>query len=181
MKFVKYLVFTFAIFCAIAFFLPKDRYVSRSIEIEKEIEVVFDQVNTLKNWENWSAWSVSDSNTVYQYSKQESGKNAWQSWSSQTMGEGKLTILESKNNQLIETSLDFYEQGKGAGKWEFSQRKGITTVIWTYHANMGYNPLARWIGLFIDGMLGQSLEQSLQSLQNFCQSKSLDQNLDIEL
>lgn len=181
MKFVKYLVFTFAIFCAVAFLLPKDRYVSRSIEIEKDVEVVFDQVNTLKNWENWSAWSVSDSNTVYQYSKKESGKDAWQTWSSQTIGEGKLTIVESKNNQLIETSLDFYDQGKGAGKWEFSQRKGITTVTWTYHANMGYNPLARWIGLFINDMLGQSLEQSLQSLQTFCQSKLLDEPLDKEL
>jgi hypothetical protein len=177
MKFIKYLVFTFALFCVIAFILPKDKYVIRTVEIEQEIDFVFDQVNTLKNWENWSAWSKSDTSALYTYSEKESGKGAWQEWKSNMTGEGKLTIVESKNNQLIKTKLDFYDQGEGDGKWEFSSRKGITTVSWTYHADLGYNPLARWIGLFLDSMLGQSLEQSLQSLKTYCQNTVLEKTL----
>jgi hypothetical protein len=181
MKFVKYLVFTFAIFCVIAFLLPKDKYVNRTIEINQEIDFVFDQVNTLKNWENWSAWSKSDTSALYTYSKKTSGIGAWQEWKSNVIGEGKLTIVESKNNQLITTNLDFYNQGEGDEKWEFSSRKGITTVSWTYHADLGYNPLARWIGLFLDSMLGQSLDQSLQSLKTYCQNAIIEQKIDVEI
>ena len=179
MKFLKYLVFFFAILCAIAFLLPKDKYISRSVEIDQEIDLVFNQVNTLKNWENWSAWSLNDSSATYEYSTTpSSGKGAWQRWKSNTTGEGKLTIVESDKNKLIKTHLEFYEQGEGAGEWNFSFNNGKSSVEWTYHADLRYNPLARWIGLFLDSMLGQSLEQSLNSLQNYCQNTELDKILE---
>jgi hypothetical protein len=43
---------------------------------------------------------------------------------------------------------------------------------------MGYNPLARWIGLFINDSLEQSLQISLEKLKEICQEKSLEQTLE---
>lgn len=37
----------------VAFFLPSKAYVERSIVINAVPRIVFDQVNTLKNWEKW--------------------------------------------------------------------------------------------------------------------------------
>jgi hypothetical protein len=177
MKFLKYIVFFFAGLCAIAFLLPKQVEVNRTIVIQAETEIVFDQVDELKNWENWSVWNVTDSNTVFQYSKNSKGIGAWYSWKSKAMGEGKLTIIKSQKNKQINTELDFYEQGKGAGKWIFTNQNDQTKVSWTYFANLGYNPLARWIGLLaLDSMIGQSLDQSLQSLKTYCQNTELEKN-----
>ena len=178
MKVLKYIVFIFAAFCAVSFLFPKDIEVSRSIDIDQDIEFVFDQVNTLKNWESWSGWKELDTLASLEYSSKESGKGAWQTWNSPTAGERKITIVKSIANKQIETSIDFYEQGRDSGKWAFSHKNGTTTVSWTYHVNMGYNPLARWIGLFIKDSLEQSLQISLEKLKEICQEKSLEQTLE---
>jgi hypothetical protein len=37
--------------------------------------------------------------------------------------------------------------------------------------DMGYNPLARWMGLLMDGMLGPQLETGLSNMKIFLESK----------
>jgi hypothetical protein len=39
-----------------------------------------------------------------------------------------------------------------------------TKVRWTGHFSMGNNPMSRWFGLFLDGMIGKDYEKGLADL-----------------
>ena len=54
MKALKVLIIVLATLCGIAFLLPKDFSVTRTIEINACVADVFKQANTLTNWSNWS-------------------------------------------------------------------------------------------------------------------------------
>ena len=180
MKVFRVIIFLFAALCGLAFLLPKEVAVTRTVEVDATQEMVFDQVNTLSNWENGSVWNQVDSAAVYTYSEQNSGKNAWYTWEGELVGKGKLTIIESIENRTIKTELDFYERGKGSGQWKFTQKNRKTEVSWTYFADLGYNPLARWVGLTLDSMLGSSLEMSLQNLSDYCKKQDDENQNQIE-
>lgn len=80
MKFIKVLVVIIAVLCGVAFLLPREVAIVRTTNIEADVNTVFDQVNTLKNWENWSAWYAMEPTATYSYSEQASGADAWYSW-----------------------------------------------------------------------------------------------------
>ena len=159
MKALKVLIIILAAFCGIAFLLPKDFTVTRSIEINTSIADVFEQVNTLSNWVNWSAWHEMDPNTSYTYSTLDAGVGASYSFDGdpELIGAGSLTILESATNESIYTEVVFLkdgvENGRGNGKWSFTEKNGVTQVSWSFLGDMGNNPVARWIGLMMDSML----------------------------
>ena len=73
MKALKVLIIILASFCGIAFLLPRDFTVTRTIEINASISDVFEQANTLSNWVNWSAWHKMDPNANYTYSNPDKG------------------------------------------------------------------------------------------------------------
>jgi hypothetical protein len=166
-KVFKFIIFFFASLCIIAFLLPKEIEVTRSIEIAASESEVFEQINTFKNWENFSVWHLMDTTATFTYSEQESGKDSWHTWQGELIGEGKYTITESIPYKSIKTELDFYEQGNGKEEWTLTYKGQSTIVSVTNFVDLGFNPLARWIGLTMDNMLGSSLELSLQNLSDY--------------
>ena len=176
MKALKVLVIILATFCGIAYLLPKDVVISRTTEINATIDVVFDQANTLNNWTNWSAWHAMDTNAIYTYSNPDFGTGATYSWigDPELVGEGELTILESVTNKSMRTEIVFYkegeENGRGNGEWVFSEENGMTAVSWSFLGDLGYNPVARWFGLFMESMLGPQLETGLGNMKNYLES-----------
>ncbi|MBC8464463.1 MAG: SRPBCC family protein [Bacteroidetes bacterium] len=176
MKALKVLIIILALFCGAAYLLPKDIVVSRTIKINTSVEAAYEQANTLNNWANWSAWHAADTNAVYTYSNPDSGAGASYSWigDPELVGEGKLTILESVTNKSMRTEVIFYkegeENGRGNGEWTFTEDNGATTVSWAFLGDLGYNPVARWFGLFMDSMLGPQLETGLNNMKNYLES-----------
>ncbi len=58
----------------VGFFLPRKTHVERSAEISASPEVVYDQVNNLKNWVTWSPWHHLDPKMKMEYFGPESGQ-----------------------------------------------------------------------------------------------------------
>ena len=131
MKALKVLIIILASFCGIAFLLPRDFTVTRTIEINASISDVFEQANTLSNWVNWSAWHKMDPNANYTYSNPDKGEGASYSFDGdpELIGAGSLTILESTENKSIRTEIVFLkegeENGRGNGEWAFTEKKWI--------------------------------------------------------
>ena len=181
MKALKVLIIIFATFCGVAFLLPKEITVARNIEINASKADVYDQANTLSNWANWSAWHKMDPNANYTYSTPDSGTGASNSWEGnpELTGEGSLTILESIINESIRTELVFLKKGKengrGNGEWVFTEENGVTQVSWSFTSDMGKNPVARWIGLMMDSMLGPQLETGLSNMKEYLENISAEE------
>lgn len=176
MKALKVLIIILAAFCGIAFLLPKDFTVTRTIEITASVVDVFEQVNSLSNWANWSAWHQMDPDANYTYSTPDTGAGASYSFDGdpELVGAGELTILESISNESIFTEVVFLtdgvENGRGNGEWAFTEENGVTQLSWSFLGDMGNNPVARWIGLMMDGMLGPQLETGLSNMKEYLES-----------
>jgi hypothetical protein len=152
---------------AIAFLLPREIMVERSALIIAPQEVVFEQVNVLRNWEKWSPWHEIDPDMVITYEGPEMGAGASYSWSSEDprAGKGKLTITESIPYSLIKTKLDFMEQGTANAEYRFLADEGGTLMTWSMRSDMGNNPIGRYMGLFMDKWLGNDFEKGMAKLQ----------------
>lgn len=160
------------LYLLISLFLPGTIKVERSITINAPASVVFEQINTLKNWKGWSYWDNIDSAMKSEYSGAESGLTAKHSWEStnENVGKGSLTIVESKPDSLVVTELSFEGMGTSIGGWKIKDTVG--GVIVTTYMNMEMGLFGRiFPGLMMDSWLGVDFEKSLTSLKKVSESQ----------
>ncbi|WP_430972409.1 SRPBCC family protein [Sunxiuqinia rutila] len=151
----------------IAFFLPREVHVERTASIQAPAKVVFNQVNNLRSWDKWAVWNQMDPDMKVDYKNRGIGKGAAYSWESENpnLGAGTMTITESVPYDSIATTMNFMEEGLSTGYFLFDESGQTTTVTWAFDTDLGYNPIARWMGLLFDSMIGPDFEQGLQNLK----------------
>lgn len=159
------LLILIALLAIIGFFLPGTCHVERSIVINTPARVPFALVNDLTEWKKWSAWHKMDPNTKYGFSTPPSGTNAWFSWESEVTGKGKMTLTDVKEFEYIKAKLEFDGYDPSGADFFFKEENGSTTVTWTMDSDMGNNPFARWMSLFMDKMIGADYEKGLAGLK----------------
>lgn len=175
LKIIGIVLLVFVIlFFGIAFFLPSEVHVERSKVIPAKAEVVFTQINDLQKWEDWSPWHKMDPDMQITYGDSKAGVGAWYSWTSETLGDGKLTITESRPYEYIETDLDFMEEGTAIGYYRFEPQNGGTKVVWGMDSDMGSGAVGKYMGLMMDGMVGSSFEEGLANLEELVKDLPAD-------
>ncbi len=125
-------------------------------------------MNDLHNWEAWSPWAKLDPAARQTYDGPPAGVGAAFAWSgNMQVGEGRMTITESRPNELVRLRLDFVKPFKGTNTAEFTfQPDGDQTgVTWAMTGTRTFIPKA--IGLFVscDKMLGGFFEKGLVQLK----------------
>jgi effector-binding domain-containing protein len=158
-------------------------HVERSRVINAPKEVLFEEVNTLKNWEKWSPWHRLDPNMKLKYNEIPSGEGATYSWTSENknVGNGKLTIEKSYPYDSIAVGMDFMENGKGSANYYFRPEGDAVNVIWTMDSDLD-NPMMKIFGLFMDKLIGPDFERGLKQLDSVATSEknTADGQLKIE-
>lgn len=159
------------ILIVVTFLLPSKTEMERSKLIEAPQEMLFEQVNNLKNWSAWSPWHQLDPDMKVDYSSDNpTGEGAWYSWEgNQDVGSGKLTILESDPTNRIRTEMLFMDSEDPAfSNWIFEETDNGTKVTWTFDAEM--SGAGKWFGLMMESFLGPSYEQGLNNLDSVATS-----------
>lgn len=156
----------------VSLFLPSKVNVERSIVINTTADVPFDLINDLKKWEGWSPWHGIDPKAVWEFSENAVGADAWYTWKSEhpNVGNGKLTITESKPHELIVTKLEFEDMSPSIARYIFTKEGEGTKVTWTLESDMGMNPIGKIFGLFMDKMIGPDYEKGLAGLKKLSES-----------
>ena len=173
MKFIKWFLIVVALLlvtlAVIGFFLPKVAHVERSITINASRDAVFAQVNSFKNFNQWSPWFDKDPNANYQYSGPESGVGNSMSWNSdkKEVGKGSQEIVESQYPSHVKAKLLFGDDpNPGYATYTIEEiTYNQTKITWSFDADFGNNVVGRYFGLMMDGMLGPDYEKGLQSLK----------------
>jgi ribosome-associated toxin RatA of RatAB toxin-antitoxin module len=145
--------------------LPKDFHVERSIEIDASPEVVFDRVNSLRQWDGWSPWIAKDPTIENTYTGPEAGVGARVAWTSEKSGNGTQTITLSERPNRIETALDFGEMGKPNAYWEFEPLGDGVRVTWGLDGTAS-GLLGGYFAKMMDGWVGAEYEDGLVRLKN---------------
>lgn len=146
---------------------PAEFRVTRTAMINAPADAVFAQVNDLPAWQAWSPWAKRDPNIKNTYSGPTSGAGASHAWAgNQEVGEGRMTILESRPGALVRLKLEFFKpfEGTNTVDFTFQPRGNQTEVTWSMY---GPNTLmGKIMSLFIDmdAMCGSDFEKGLESL-----------------
>ena len=165
-KIILYLVALIVLLAAIAFVLPRNIEVARSITIRAPVAEVFPLVNDLRR-HSWSPWVQIDPNAKFSYSGPDAGTGQKVNWQSENknVGTGSQQIVESIPNERIETALDFGPQGTATAGFDFASEGQSTRVTWRFKTDAGNNPIMRWMGLMFDSWIGTEYEKGLANLK----------------
>ena len=172
MKILKFiglgLLILIVLLVVIAYLLPRNVKIERTTVIKAAPEIVFGQINILKNWEQWSPWHKIDPKMKLEYNEIPSGKGASYSWKSddKNVGNGKLTITRIVPYDTIDVEMNFMEQGVSFGGYYLKKVDSTVHLTWWMKADMGNNPIGRWMGLFMNRLVGKDFEKGLDSIKN---------------
>ncbi|MBI1767092.1 MAG: SRPBCC family protein [Bacteroidetes bacterium] len=159
-----------------AFLSPKS-HLERSIVVNAPASAVFEQINAFKNFNTWSPFAELDPNMKITYEGPESGVGAKMNWAGNSdAGEGSQWIIESVQDKHIKIGLQFggYD-GTYSGEFNLEPAEGGTKVTWTYdgdvsNAGMLSSVMGKFMGMFMDGMLGPMYEKGLGKLKSISES-----------
>jgi hypothetical protein len=152
---------------------PSDFRVSRLATMAAPPAAVFAQVNDFHNWEAWSPWAKLDPNAKTSFEGPSSGTGAIFRWNGdKNVGEGSMTITESRPHELIGIKLDFLRPFVGTNNVRFTfQPEGERTAV-SWNMAGKNNFMSKAVGLFMDceKMTGGMFEQGLASMKSVVES-----------
>ncbi len=161
-----------AIAVGVAYLLPAHMKIERSALVNASQEVVFEQVNTLKNWESWSPWHKIDPAMKLVYSELPAGEGAYYEWESNNpkAGAGKLTIKKVFASDSLLVEMEFKGQGNASILFSFKAAENGTNVTWTMISDLGMNPVARYMGLIMKSDVENDFESGLANMNTVCEN-----------
>lgn len=163
-----------AIFVIVAAFQPAHYEVKRSTKIAAPPAAVFSQVDTPKNWEGWNPWFKLDPNIKLTYSGPPSGVGASYQWvGNNEVGEGKMTIVESKPNELVRFKLHFLKpmEATSDAEFTFKPQGDQTEVTWSMSGENGFAGKAITVFMSMDKMIGGPFEKGLADMKAIVEAK----------
>jgi uncharacterized protein YndB with AHSA1/START domain len=156
------------VFVAVATMQPAAFRVERRTVIAAPAAAVFGRVNALREWTAWSPWEKLDPALRRTYEGPAAGEGAVYSWAgNKKVGEGRMTIVESRPAELIRIKLEFLKpwQATNATEFVFTSDGGKTAVVWSMSGTK--NAVMKAVCLFtsMDKMVGGDFERGLAQLK----------------
>jgi effector-binding domain-containing protein len=150
--------------------LPRQVRVERSVSINRPASLVYAVVNSFQLFPKWSPWQELDPN-MHQYSEgPREGVGAKLVWSgNDKVGTGTQLITASNPDHSVMSDLDF---GGSTAKSTvtLTPEGSATRATWTVDMDMGANPIAHYVGLTMDNMLGKDFAGGLAKLKTLVES-----------
>lgn len=172
MKFLKILAIIFlvifALFMALA---PTEIDVTESIKIDAHPDVVYAQINNVKNWQEWSPWKKADPSMEVTLGDKIEGVGANYSWVSEQMGNGSFKIAKAETNksQVQEISMMDGEPFNARFDMETSE-EGKVTLSWSMKNEIGFMDLGgRIFGFVAPMMLSESFKSGLNDIKTIAE------------
>ena len=152
---------------------PSEYRVTRSITIAADPTVVFTQVDDLKKWEAWSPWLKMDPAMKLTYSGPAAGVGAVSAWvGNSEVGEGRMTITESRPRELVRFNLEFFKPmtGTSAAEFTFKPEGSQTVVTWSMTGKNNFIAKGICLIMNMDKMVGGQFEQGLASMKTVAEA-----------
>lgn len=171
-KILYWLLGILAVLLIVAYLLPKKYSVERSIYINADKHLIYDLTSNFRKWTLWVPWTQEmDSTAVFEITGMDGQVGATWKWNGNKMGEGIMTATDFIPGQLITYDLSF-AQGKYKSKGKIVIEDGDSCkVAWFDEGDLGDNPLNRYMGLFMNKMMGPDFEKGLSKLKKVAEER----------
>jgi len=156
-------------FSMVVYLQPSETLVTRSIAVAAPTPAVFDQVNTLRNWDGWSPWAKLDPGAKNSFDGPPAGIGAGLAWSGNNkVGEGRMKIVDSRPGERVHVAVDFVRpfEGKSTSEFSFKPDGDKTNVTWHIRSHNGFIGKAICLIMSPEKMLGPDMEKGLAQLKS---------------
>ncbi len=162
-------------FAAVVALQPSTFHVERAATISAPPAAVFAHVDDLHKWEAWSPWAKLDPAAKVGYEGAAAGKGAAFTWAgNDKVGEGRMTIVESRPAELVDIKVDFVKpfQGTNSSAFIFKPAGEGTAVTWSMSGHQNFFEKAMCLVMNGKKMIGNSLDDGLANLKAVAEKKA---------
>lgn len=151
-----------AVALALPAILPKTFEVSRSQEISAPAARVFDFINNLDHWAEWTGLNAGDASVEYFFPLTRRGEGSILQWVGDA-GTGQVVFGKQERAKEFEYNLYVDRDRDARGKITLVEEEGRTRLDWVVSGNLPY--FRRYSGLFWGRSIGSELEASIGRLK----------------
>jgi hypothetical protein len=162
------LVVLVVVFLIVASLRPDELRVERRITIAAPADLAFNQVNDVHRWQEISPYAKDDPAAKTSFAGPSAGVGASFAWSgNMKVGEGRMTITESRPNELVRFKFEFFKPWYCTNTTEFTFRPSGASTEVTWAMFMKNNFIAKASGLLMnmDKLMGENFEAGLAKLK----------------
>jgi len=155
-------------FAGVVALQPSEFHVERKATIAAPPAAVFAHVDDLHKWEAWSPWAKLDPNAKVGYEGAPAGKGAAFTWvDNDKVGEGRMTIVESRPAEFVDIKVDFTRPFKGTNSSAFTFKPAGDGTGVTLTMSGHQNFVAKAMCLVLNGkkMIGDQLDNGLARVE----------------
>ncbi len=153
----------------LAVLAPKTYDVSRSVEIGKPKQEVFDFLRSLKKMDLWSPWAKKDPNMKKEFRGTDGEVGSVSYWlGNKEVGEGEQEITKIVDGERIDGELRFMKPFKSESNCYLlteNAAEGKTRVTWGFSGNNKFPMSIMMLFMSMDKMVGKDFEEGLSSLK----------------
>lgn len=163
------------IFVVVVALQPSEFQMDRSTTIAAPQADVFAQVNDFHKWDAWSPWAKLDPQAKVTFEGPPEGEGTVMTWSGNSeVGEGKMTLTESRPNELVKTRVDMVKpfEGTSTSEFTFKPEGDQTAVTWSVAAHHNFMEKALCLVMGGKTMMSDLMEKGLAQMKSVVESKS---------
>lgn len=167
---LKRVAYTFAFLVAViliaGLLLPYAAHVERRVVIRATPDAIYPYLVDFRKYNQWQPWAKMDPDMRFEYTGDEQGVGARMTWyGGNTASSGSQLIINTNAPEKVVALLEFGEGRQATSTFTLTPDGDSTTVTWAYDAEFGYNIIDRYLGLLLDGWIGEDYERGLRDLQ----------------
>jgi uncharacterized protein YndB with AHSA1/START domain len=164
------------VFVVIVAMRPSHFSISRSATMAAPPEAVFAQVNDFRKWAAWSPWEKKDPAMKRTYEGPPAGIGSVYRWvGNKEVGEGGMTITESRPSELIRIKLEFLKPMRAThtAEFTFKPQGDRTNVTWTMSGEHNFMGKAFCMFMNMDKLVGPDFEKGLAGMKAVTERENL--------
>jgi hypothetical protein len=161
------------VFVGVVAMQPSDFRIVRTATMSTPASAVFAQVNDFHNWEAWSPWAKLDPAAKNSFEGPSAGIGTIFRWAgNKEVGEGSMTITESRPSDLIRIKLEFLKPFAATNSAEFTFKPDgdQTAVTWSMAGKNNFISKAICLFMNMDKMVGGKFEEGLAAMKSIVEA-----------
>jgi hypothetical protein len=161
------------VFVVVVAMQPSEFRVARSATMSASQSAVFAQVNDFHKWEAWNPWGKIDPAMKQTYEGAPAGVGAIYTWvGNKNVGEGRMTLTESRPSDLIRIKLEFFKPfaGTNIAEFTFKPAGNQTAVTWSMAGKNNFMAKAIHLFMNMDKMIGGQFETGLAQMKSIVEA-----------
>jgi uncharacterized protein YndB with AHSA1/START domain len=152
---------------------PSEFRITRTTTVAAPPSAVFAQVNDFHKWEAWSPWAKLDPAARNTFDGAPAGAGAVFAWAGNSkVGEGRMTITESRPNELVRIRLEFMKPFAATNTAEFTFKPDgeRTAVTWSMFGHNNFIGKAVCLVMNMDKTLGGEFDKGLAAMKSVAEA-----------